>query len=423
MPNQVGQVETFAVMGTPPSQPLAYVFSFWDGSSITTAYGSTTKELNAGGNPANSPAFTLPFRVDVCDRHGNSQVITGTVGVNNPPTVFGAPTITPNDAAFPFVSQVVTRAYDLEEAGGILFLWYDGARPIASGVTANVGATPGTYAGTWAGANKTVYQNTVSHLISQGTVLTCKIVDVELGTTALDYRFNGFDPAAPRFSVAAQPDSLTADATTLPDQYIGSQPVVLTATASDTQTGSLAFYWSFYGSNGWEATDIPYFSTGQSSPTQTGWRSDVTRSVSGELTTGLRTVDVSVTNVATGKSALASIQVTLVRNENPAVSAVNSYRALTGVLETSFSQNVGNNNYVCKFSGTATDPNRDVLYYQWELALPTSPVENVTLYGRDVYVDVRRFSTGAHSLGTMKAVDRLGLASSLFTLPSITVTA
>lgn len=414
--NQVGQTKTFSVQGTPSAGTLAYVFRWWDTEVTASGSGTATKQLNIGGNP--SDAFQLRFKCEICDQLGNSQVLNGAVACNNPPNVVPSPTITPNYQALPYQTQVITRAYDLEEAGAIGFFWYSGTNPIASGVTATDGAMPGTYAGTLVG-NKTVYKNTFDFAVTQNAVLTCKVVDFDSGTTALDYRIGGFDPGVPQFSVAAQPDSLTADAATLPSQFIGNQPVTFSVYAADAQSGSIAFYWSFYGTNGWTASDVPFFSTGTTALLGTGFRNDVARNISGETVTGLRTVLVTVTNTRTGKSAWSSVDINLIKNDAPAVSAVNVYSVTTGqpLVIAGISKAA---NPIVKFSGTASDPNNDVVYYQWGLSQPIAPA-SVTLYGRDIFVDISGFPTGNVALGTVKVVDRLGLESVPFTVPQITL--
>jgi len=414
--NQVGQSKMFVILGTPTQSELAYVFKWWDGQVTVVANGTGTKQLNIGGNPSDS--FLLRYSCEICDPLGNSQLVSGSIGWNNPPSIVPSPTITPNQGAFPFQTAIVTRAYDLEEAGAIKFFWYSGTDPIASGVTAGVGLMPGTYAGTIVG-NKTVYQNTLAFAVTQTEVLTCKVVDVDAGTTSLSYRLSGYEPGSPQFSVAAQPDSLTADAATLPSQVIGNQPVTFSAYAADTQSGSIAFYWSLYGTNGWTAPNIPYFSTGVSVVTGGGVRNDFTRDISAETVTGIRTALVTVTNTSTGKSAFSSVDVNLIKNDAPAVSAVNVYSATSGALLDSTSVSKAANPIV-KFSGTASDPNGDVVYYQWNLSQPVAP-SVVTLYGRDIFVDISNYPTSNVTLGSVKVVDRLGLESAPFTIPTFTV--
>lgn len=415
--NQVGDTKLFVVGGTPPAGTYAYAFTWWDNTVTVTTNGSAAKKLNIGGNPANS--FQVPFTCDICDVYGNSQQLTSGVVVNNPPTVVPTPTILPNDAAFSFNAQVITRAYDLEEAGPVGFYWYSGTTPISSGATATDGSMQGTYAGTLVGL-KTVYRNTLEYTVQQNTVLTCRIVDADGGTTALDYRLVGYDPDAPRFSVAVQPDSLTANASTQPSQYIGNEPVTLSVYAADTEPGSLSFLWSFYGSHGWQATDIPFFSTGTSTPVDVGVRNDVLRYVQGEATAGLRTVEVSVTNTATGKSARADVEIMLLANAAPTVSSVDPYAANTGVQlsPTSISKSAYP---LIVLSGTAADTNNDLLTYRWDITQPITP-SSLTLYGRNIALDISGYPNGVASLGQLQVSDRLGVEATPFVLPQLTIT-
>ena len=82
MVNQVGQLKTFYVLGTPPAYPKPiYVWKFqWDGSVMATGTdsGSVVKRLNIGGNPSEggSPPFVVPFRCDISTSYGHLAAIT-----------------------------------------------------------------------------------------------------------------------------------------------------------------------------------------------------------------------------------------------------------------------------------------------------------------------------------------------------------
>jgi hypothetical protein len=414
---QVGDQKTFVVQGTPSAGTLAYVFKWqWDSTVSVTTNGTATKTLNLGGNPADS--FNLRHRVDICDQFGNSQALNGSIVVNNPPSLQCAPTITPNDRPFPFQTIIDTRAYDLEEAGAVGFFWYNGTIPIPSGVTSTIGTAAGTYAGTLTSA-KTVYRNVLTRTVDSGTVLTCRIVDANSGTTIVPYRLNGYDPADPSFSVAAQPDSLTANASTLPSQTIGSQPITFSAFAADTSSGSLAFYWAFYGSNGWTA-NVPFYSTGTNTTLPTGVRSDVQRDISDEDTTGLRTAQVTVTNVSTGRSVTSSIDVKLIKNEAPDIDSVGLRNAQTGAELTDTIDRSSADPFYVRLTGSATDANDDLLVFRWDLTLPVQPTP-ITLYGREIVLDMGPYGAGDINLGTLVVSDRLGLTSPTYTIPQITI--
>lgn len=413
--NQVGQVKNFTVQGSPPAGTLAYVFKFpWDLSVIVSGSGSVSKQLNLGGNP--SDAFLLRFNCEICDQLGNSQVLNGSIACNNPPTIVQAPTVSGNNQAFPYQTTITVVGYDLEQAGPLVYDWYSGTTALPSGVTTSAGLVPASYAGTSVGM-LTAYQNVMTTTVAATEVLTCQVVDANAGTTSLGFRLDGFAPGAPQFSVAAQPSSLTATPTTLPTAVISGTPLLLTAYASDTHSGSLAFTWSFYGSNGWQASTIPYFSAGTVAAVPGGYRGDLLYSVAGEQTAGQRTVNVGVTNLSTRVTAQSQIQVTLVVDGPPVVQGVNVYDAVTGLpLPTPFTlRNTG----TVRLSGVASSPQSETLYYAWSIVgQPVVPV-NTTLYGPDVLLNVSGYAPGSYALGTVIAVDVYGTVSQPFSIPPI----
>src|SRR5438105_366352 len=123
MSYQVGDLASFVGFGTNPgSAPPIQVFKFWDASVVVTDQvpGTVVKRFNIGGNPAEGPGtpYRLPYEIDVCDYLGHLvSAFVGAIAVNNPPTVYGAPTVTPNNQAVPFQTQVAVSAYDLENNG------------------------------------------------------------------------------------------------------------------------------------------------------------------------------------------------------------------------------------------------------------------------------------------------------------------
>lgn len=432
--NQVGDLKTFRVLGTPPVYPdPIYVWKFWDGAVMATGTesGSVQKRLNLGGNPAEggSAPFVVPFRCDICDQLGSTvQVVTSTIPVNNPPTIVGAPSITPNNQAFPFSPTIKINAYDLEN-NGVGFFWYYGTNPIGGldSTPAPSVSVQGTYYGTLTGLTRDLYTNTFTPTVyGSGTVYTCKIVDGNSGTTRINVPVQGFDPGAPQFSVAAQPNSLVADASTLPTQRIApGQTVLFTTYASDTNAGRLVFTWYLYGTNGWNAPDIPVVSFGTRTALAGGnWRGDLLRVIDQETGDGVRTAIVSITNSATGKSVFSSLPVTLIQNHAPAIESVGIYDAHGAPIDTITSAGSATPTIV-RFSGTASDADTDVLYYKWDFTTPGTPVA-FTLYGRDAYVDVATWPASSQgiaypTLGVVTAIDRYGVSSAQFDIPQLTV--
>lgn len=440
--NQVGDLKTFRVAGSPPTYPdPTYVWKFWDGAVIATgtASGSVQKRLNLGGNPAEGggPPYVIPFRCDICDQLGNVvQTLTDKIAVNNPPTIVGAPSVTPNNQAFPFTPEIDISAYDLENnmtpsAGVVGFFWYQGTVPV-SNATNNITSGPvnvaGTYYGTLIGSNRDLYTNKFSPTVyGAGTTYTCKIVDADSGTRSINVPVQGFDPSAPLFSLAAQPNTLTTDASNLPTQFIApGQSVTFTAFAFDPLHGSIEFTWFLYGTNGWNApTGIPLTDHGTKTAAGRGWRNDLFHLIDQEVGSGQRVAVVTARNTFTGLVSTTSIPVQLIQNEAPVMDSIGIYniasQAITEITKASLPQRT-----VVKFSGTATDANNDVVYFKWDLTPPGTVPPSMTLYGREAYVDVSDWPGSTEGvtydlLGVCTAYDRFGVASTPMDLPSLIV--
>lgn len=424
--NQVGDLKTFRVMGTPPAYPTPlYVWKFWDGSvSATGTYsGSVQKRLNLGGNPAES--FTVPYRVDICDSLGNLvQVVPDTVQVNNPPTVVPAPTVNPQDQPFPFQTAITIRAYDLED-NGVSFYWYLGTNPIGGqDTTAQDFTTEGTYYGTLTGLTRLGYTNTFNTtVLESGTAVTCKLVDGDSGTTSLHFDLRGYDPQAPQFSVAASPDTITSSASSLAVQYIApGQTVMFTAYGYDPTPGNLFFTWYFYGSNGWSQPGLPQIYTDSGTAVLQGEKSVLNFPIATETTAGEKTAVVSVTNQSTGRTAYTSIPVRLILNGAPTITSVGLYNVLTDQAITTITRAALPTRTLVRFSGTASDVNSDVVTFRWDIYKPPAVFLAYSLHGRDAFVDVSDWSAGLqNNIGVVTAYDRYGVASATVAIPSLTV--
>lgn len=443
--NQVGDTVTFVSVGTQPGsvQPC-YIWKFWDASVLVSGQnqGTVLKQLNLGGNPAEGgvngtpgPPYVIPYRCEVCDAYGTTvRVFPGTIAVNNPPVIYGNPTVTPDNQPYPFTTQVQVEAYDLEN-NGVGFYWYYGTNAIGGrDVTTGPVSVPGTYYGTLIGANCNAYTNTLTTPIyNDGTVLTCKIVDNDGGTNLFAVPVEGYDPSAPLFSVAAVQSAVTLDAATLPDAIIApGQTVDFTSFASDTTPGGIVFTWYFYGSNGWDGPGIPHLDFGTITPLAQGYRNDYIRDISSEMNTGLRTALVTATNMSTGKTAMSSVDVNLVQNNAPVMTAIRIYsldgsQDLTG---TPLVKQLLPAHTIVRFSGTALDANDDVVTFKWDLTTPAtndvsagSGPANYTLYGRDAYVDITSWpATSVYTtLGQVTPVDKYGAPGISASLPQVTL--
>jgi len=395
------------------------------------------KRLNLGGNPAESPPFTLPYRCEICDRGGTViAIVPGMIAVNDAPTIYGSPTVIPDNEAFPFQTQVEIKAYDLEN-NGVNFYWYYGTNAIGGqDVTTGPVAVPGTYYGTLIGSDRNAFTNTLTTTVyGAGTVLTCKLVDGDGGTNLFSVPIEGFDPSAPLFSVAAVQSGVTLDAASLPDAIIApGQTVDFTTFADDTTPGGIVFTWYFYGSNGWNGPGIPHVDHGTTTPLSQGYRNNYTRDISGETNTGLRTAIVTATNASTGKTATSSVDVNLVQNTLPVMTAIRIYSndGSQDLTDTALVKQALPAHTIVRFSGTAFDANDDVVIFRWDLTTPaTDDVSagagpaDYTLYGRDAYVDITSWPSStvnpAGSLGVVRPIDKYGGEGTPALLPQVTL--
>lgn len=426
---QVGDIAQFSTFGTVVgSATPIYVWKFWDGNVQVSAtnFGSVTKRLNIGGNPSEggSAPYVIPYRCDICDNLGNTvQVVPFTIPVNNPPSIYGAPTINPNNQAFPFSTVATVQAYDMENHG-VSFYWYYGTNPIGGkDTTSTVGTVSGTYMGTITGVTPTLFRNQLTTTVNgSGTILTCKLVDGDGGTNLLNLPLEGFDPNAPQFSVAAVPNDITADASTLSSAVIApGQVVQFTAYASDPSPGQIIFTWYLYGTNGWNAPDIPVVSHGTTTALALGFRNDFYRNISGEVGTGERDAIVSATNASTGKTVFSTIPVELIQNSAPVVASVGVYNGITDQAITTITKLAPPARTTIRLAGTASDANNDVVYFKWDVTAPVTPT-SYTLYGHDAYIDISDWNSGVYlTYGQVTAIDKFGALSSSFTLPQFTI--
>jgi len=422
--NQVGDDKTFYVAAH--TSGARYVWKYWDGATAVSAQsaGSNVKRLNLGGNPAEG--FTVPVRCEVVDpiKGETVYITTGRLPVNNQPTLYGSPTVSNNDAAFPYQTTIAIRAYDLEDAG-IQFLWYSGSNPVSGLDTTSASiSVEGTYYGTLTGLTRQTYLNQFSTTIyGSGTTMTCKIIDGDAGTRRLNFDFRGYDPAAPSFSVAATPDALTAQATALTTQFIAPGQVAnLSAYAYDPVPGQLVFTWDLNGTNGWSAPDIPFIYANDGTSVEQGYKSEWQRQLEDETVGGRKRVIVWVTNPTTNKTTSTYFDINTAINQAPSFSSVDMYDPISGEQITSITKAALPTRTLVRFSGTASDPNSDVVTYKWDFTVPVSP-STYTLYGRDAFVDVSDWPSGAYStLGIVTAYDRFEQASSPANIPSLTVT-
>ena len=400
--NNVGDKITFTLQGAPPGGGgYTYVFKWWDGTSDTTQVPSVQKVLNKGG--------LLAFSVIQCDAFGRSQTYNSTIAVNFPPVVIGSPSISNNDATFPFSSILSSVSYDPDHPGGtnypneLSFAWYNGPLLISTGTTTIT--------------SQGTFQNHLA-LTSIGTnqTLTQVITDTGTGITRLNYSIRGTSAAGLQGSGATISNSIVNSANNLSEIIIGpGQEATFTAYAQDTSPGQLRFLWSAGTLNGWSSgTQITQ------SPTQLAnglSKSQITLPVSAE-SPGVKTVNCTVTNLSTLQSITFNNAVNLVAALAPTITSISTDAPLINggyaVSQAGF----------VHFSATAADPNNALLTYQWVFSQPS-----VAFYGRTVMLRPSDYSVFAETIlagngtnagtgplpvtGQITVIDRFGQSSTV----------
>src|SRR6516162_8171626 len=107
--NNVGDTKTFTISGGASDGSITYVWKFWDNSVQVTTEPTVEKVLNEGGTG-------LGYSCTYCDALGQSATLTGSLDVNAPPVIVGTPTISVNDALFPFNTILTSICYDPENS-------------------------------------------------------------------------------------------------------------------------------------------------------------------------------------------------------------------------------------------------------------------------------------------------------------------
>jgi hypothetical protein len=412
--NQVGQTKTFSLSVTPPANSgvYAYVWKWWDGTVSVTSVPTVEKTFNIGGDPNDSRK--LYFTCTPVMEDGQSNVIEGSVIVNNPPYVVPSPSISNNDDFFPYRTEINVIAYDVE-GEPLSFLYYNsGGSPLGGGVTTAVGTISGTWNGTQ--GNYLGFQNVFTGTISSETEIVLKIVDSSSGTRQVNFEFFGETAPAPVIGVTAEADSLTADATSIPDQRIGpGQNISFSVYASDPVSTNFTFLWSFFGSNGWNGNS---FANGTSSLAPDGSvLNSYTKDIENE-TGGNKTVLVNVRNTDSGKQVEIPIYVSLVANTVASTASI----AVTDQNGSTYAN--GDTVIAGKklhYVITCEDPQNDVLEFKWTITQPTG-INPLTLreWGREIILDTTGYPVGYIISGTVLAVDRMN-GQVTFDLPSFTI--
>lgn len=351
--NNVGDIKTFTLSGAPADGGgLAYLFKWWDGTVTASRLPSVQKKLNVGG--------TLLFNTTESDQFGQSRVYNGTIVVNFPPRIIGSPTISNNDAGFPYTTLLRSVAYDPEHPGGteLTFSWYNGPSLLGNGTTTVL--STGTY------------QNQFQAVgVNVDETLTQVIRDTQNGTTKVDYFLRGFTPSGLQGSSSSISNSIVSSANNLSQIIIGpGQNALFTSYAKDTSSGQLQFLWTAGTLNGW-SSDLNFTDTPAQLPNGL-FKSQITVAIENE-TPGLKQVICAVSNLSTGQTISFDTSVTLVAARTPTITSISADAPL---INGGYA--VSQSGFV-HFSAQASDPNHALLSYQWTFSQPS-----VVLFGRTV---------------------------------------
>ena len=387
--NNVGDIKTFILNGNPPTQPMSYVWKWWDGSVDVTTTGTVSKQLNIGGNPADG--YQVRYTCEAVNQVGESSQFAGAVVVNNPPSlVFGSTSLDNNGGDFSFRAKASLIAYDLEN-GTLGFEWFAGGQSLGNGNASVYGVVDGTYAGTLSGSFVGV-RNFINHDVIENGSMTCRIWDDSGGTTAIKFYLFGQSPSQSYSAPQAVAYQSTIDSASEPNIRIGADSYAEFTVYTQAHANPTHFLWSFYGSNNWAATT---FSNGTTTPLDDGaYSSQALKATLGE-SAGNKEALCRIVDLVSGLSTEVAIPVLLVANTSPVI-------ASSQVLPAS--PFVGD---ILSFEVTATDADLDILTYRW--VFPS--LANLVMYGRKVYVSTSTVSPGNTLTGNVTVTDRLGAAA------------
>lgn len=383
--NNVGEIKTFILNGNAPTQPMRYVWTWWDGSVDVTSTGTVAKQLNTGGNPADG--YLVRYTCEAVNQNGQSDVYSGALEVNNPPSiVLGSTSLSKNGADFSFRTKAGLVAYDLEDTA-LGFHWYSGGRPLNDNVQEIIGVVNGTYAGTIAASVAGVHSYVNYDVVENGS-LTCEIYDMDGGTTAINFYLFGQSPTQSYAAPQAVAYQATIDSASEPVVRIGQGVYAEFTVYTQAHANPTNFTWTFHGSNGWATTS---YSAGTTTPLEDGsYRNQALKATAGQ-TPGQKYAECRITDTLTGLSAEVTIPVLLEANSGPVISA-------SSVLPASPAEGT-----ILEFQVTATDADLDLLTFKWYF-----PDFGVYRWGRKVYIESDGIGIGNSVHGVVTVTDRLG---------------
>lgn len=383
--NNVGDIKTFILNGNAPTQPMRYVWTWWDGSVDVTSTGTVAKQLNTGGNPADG--YQVRFTCEAVNEVGESSVHNGALEVNNPPSlVLGSTGLSNNGGDFSYRTKASLVAYDLEN-GTLGFNWYAGGRPIYDNEETIYGTVYGTYAGTITG-QYTGIKSTVNYDVIENGSLTCRVYDMEGGTTAIQFYLFGQSPTQSYAAPQAVAYQATIDSASEPVVKIGQGVYAEFTVYTQANANPTNFTWSFHGSNGWATTT---YSAGTTTPLEDGaYRNQALKATYGEVA-GQKYAEARITDTLTGLSAEVLIPVFLEADVAPVIVSAQVLPAAPVDGD------------ILQFEVTATDADLDLVTFKWFF-----PDLGEYRYGRKVFVDSTGVGVGNPVHSTVTVTDRVG---------------
>jgi hypothetical protein len=339
-PIQVGYSVTLAVV---VDRAVAFIWYFWDGSTETTYEPTVTKTINEGG--------TISWTCKAADEWGQFDSVTDSMSVNAPPVIQSAE-LTFNDLAPTYATELNTTISDPDSASPIT-VWLDGITPTTISTTSH-GTTEGTA--------------TFAFNVSTSSTKVLHAVDANGGTTLIDIGIRA-TPAKP----------ILAAITAIPRKPRIGTPSALSFVCRMTNPngGSVpTFEWEFSSSD-WVLSDFssaPGFTVGVSTATTPGavqslggniYQNSILVPVLVSQTRGQKRVKLTITPPSgAGDEVELYGQVTLYENHDPEVvrfNIVSPELIIAGEAVT----------IECE----ATDPDDDILAYEWNLTGCSDPVQ------------------------------------------------
>lgn len=383
--NNVGEIKTFILNGNTPTQPMRYVWKWWDGTVDVTTSGTVSKQLNTGGNPADG--YQLRYACEAVNEVGQSSEFYGAISVNNPPSVvLGSTSLSKNGGDFSFRTKASIVAYDIE-GSDLAFEWYAGGNYLGPGNTRFTGVVSGTYAGTYCGEFGGTNSYVNYDVVENGSLI-CRVYDLDGGTQAIPFYLFGQSPAQAYTAPTALAWESTIDAASSPTVRIGVNQYAEFTVYTQENANPTEFVWTFHGSNGWATTT---YSTGTTTELENGaYKNQALKATYGQ-TAGPKVGECRLRDILTGNVVYVNVPVYLETNTGPEIL---SYEILPS------SPTVGD---ILSFAVTAIDADLDLISVKWYF-----PDLGKTLYGRQVFIDSTGISPGNPMHATVTVTDRLG---------------